>query len=185
MLQPQWTLSNTIQFIPQYPIPGNPSYWRLAYYHLRHQFSFRINILTGFIFCRIQENNTFDRRPIQDRHVISETHQRPTCMIRARHAWRRPTCLIGDRNAWWETQMPDGRPIGDTTCLIGDWHAWSKTHWHAWSSRSVSDGSPIRHVGLQWVSYQAFGSPVRHVGLRSGMSVSDQACRFLIRHVGL
>ena len=63
-------------------------------------------------------------------------------------------------------------------------------------SDEVSNESPIRHVGLQWVSDQACRSPM---GLRSGMLVSDEARRSQIglrsgmsvsdgspiRHVGL
>ena len=63
----------------------------------------------------------------------------------------------------------------------------------------ISDGSPIRHVGLQrgmLVFNGAFRSPMGHVGLQWGMSVSDGAYQFPmklvevsdgspIRHVGL
>ena len=44
---------------------------------------------------------------------------------------------------------------------------------------SVSSGSPIRHVGLQWVSDQACWFTR---GLRLGSSASDG---FLVMHIGL
>ena len=47
-------------------------------------------------------------------------------------------------------------------------------------SVEVSDGFPIRHVGLQWVSDQACRSPM---GLQLGMSVSNRTCRSPIENV--
>ena len=41
---------------------------------------------------------------------------------------------------------------------------------------SVSSGSPIRHVGLQWVFDEACRSKMKHV------EVSDQACWSLMKH---
>ena len=128
-----------------------------------------------------------DRRPIRDRHAWSETH-------------RRPTCLIGDTS---KTDMPDQRPLEDwhassethrrPTCLIGGRHASSGTDprqdmYLLWVSdeacrspmrdgTSVSNGSPLWHVGLQLgklVSNLACRSPM---GFRWGMFVSDEACQ--------
>ena len=121
---------------------------------------------------------------------VSETPWRPTCMIRdpseTNMSDQRLTCLIrpiGNCHALSETDMPDQRLtylIGDwhagsetdmpdrrRTCLIRDQHAWLDTNmpnwrpiWkqHAWLN--VSNGSPIRHVGLQWVSNQTYWSPM-------------------------
>ena len=109
-------------------------------------------------------------RPIRD---LSETHRRPTCLIRDRHAlsenhrrprhasskthmsdwrpigvlnmfYRRLTCLIRDR---LETNMPDWR-------LTGDRHAWRVTSTyfigdrHAWSvtHRRPQHASLVTHL---------------------------------------
>ena len=70
---------------------------------------------------------------------------------------RRP---IGDQHVWSETDMPNRTRMG-----------------HTWSSISVSNGSPMRHVCHQWgisVSDEAIWSSIRHIGIRW---VSAQTCR--------
>ena len=165
------------------------------------------------LFLKSSRKYYYYRRPVVD---ISETHQRPTCLIEdpsetdmpdrrpiseTDMPHQRPTCLIGDLHASLETDMPHRRrhayskthqrPI----CLIEDLYASSETHKKYISyPGSVSDqacrspmclrsgmstsdetcrspnGSPIRHVSLEWVSDQACRSSM---GLRLGMSVSD------------
>ena len=107
-----------------------------------------------------------DLRPIGDWHARSETHRRPTCLIRYQHAssetnmsHRRP---IGDQHAWLETNR---RP----TCLM--------RHFCRRWGMLVSDEacrSPMRHVGLQW-----------GISVSGGMLVSDMACPSLMGHVDL
>ena len=65
-------------------------------------------------------------------------------------------CLIGDQHAWSETHQR-------LTCLIKDplnmlEHAF-RSPMGLQSDMSVSDGSPIRHVGIRWVSDGACRSP--------------------------
>ena len=79
---------------------------------------------------------------------------------------------IGDRHAWSENHRRTTCLIGDTsetsTCFIMGHHneAFGGLRW-------VSDGSPIRHVGLRWSMSRSL------MCLLSGMSVSDAACRGL------
>ena len=74
--------------------------------------------------------------------LLSETHRRPTCLIRDRYAHRRPTCIL-----WWFFDM-------SVSVLSPIRYLW-------WSQ--------IRHVGLQpsmSVSNQACRSTTKHLGLR-------------------
>ena len=130
-------------------------------------------------------------RPIRDQYAWSETHRRPICLIRDRHAssetnmhYRTLTCLIGVRLACLETHMSQRRPIGD-------WHASLETnmpHWRPkiiyiscpgsvsneacrspmglWSGMLVSDQACWSQIGLWWDLLVSDGSPFRHVGLR-------------------
>ena len=83
------------------------------------------------------------------------------------HYYRRPPCLTGERHAWLETDLPHRRQIGlrhassKPTYLIRDQHAWSDTDMYNRrpisligdrNAMSVSNGSPMRHVRLRWVS---------------------------------
>ena len=54
-----------------------------------------------------------------------------------------------------------------------------------WSQICISYESPIKHVGLQWVSDLACCFPMRHVGLRWSMSVFNESCRSSMMFVGL
>ena len=82
--------------------------------------------------------------------------------------------------------------VYDNIIISGDPLETDIPHWrpirHAWSITCVSDGSPIRHVGIRLgmlVHDQVSWSHMRHVGLQWGMSVFDEACRSLMRYVGL
>ena len=97
-----------------------------------------------------------DQRPIGNQDAYSETKRRSTFLIGdPSETHRRPTCLMGDPS---ETDMPDQRPIVTympdrrLTCLIGD-RLWAIYVFLIY-------GSPMRHVGLQWVSNQACRSPM-------------------------
>ena len=61
--------------------------------------------------------------------------------------WRRPTCLIWDQS---ETDMPLRRPIGYLAPSVSDGACRSPKG--LWPGMSISNGSPIRHIGLRWVS---------------------------------
>ena len=111
----------------------------------------------GIILLSLKSSQKYHyfRRPIRD---LLETHRRPTCVIGDPSQINMPDWRpISDQHATSETDMSDRRPI-----LVG------KTY--------ISYGSPIRHVGLQWVSdeacrstwvfAEACRSPMRHVGLR-------------------
>ena len=83
------------------------------------------------------ETNKPHRRPIKDQHASSDTHMLD----------RRP---IEDQHASSETVMPQWRPrhvglrwASNETCRSLMGFQWDML---------VSDGSPIRHVGIQWVS---------------------------------
>ena len=114
----------------------------------------------------------------------------------------RPTCLIGDRHAGSETHprstidMRDRRSIGDRhagsenrqrpTCLIGDPSVTNMPDQRPTLCKiCISYGSGI------WVSNEACRSLIRHVGLRSDTLVPDEACRSPMsmsvsdQHVGL
>ena len=130
------------------------------------------------------------RRPIRDQHAWS--------MI---HWW--PTCLIGDPS---ETDMPHRRPnwiflikyvcllwVSDKACGCPKRHV--RLRWEMSVSEEASrspmglrshmlifDGSPIRHVNLQWVYDEAYRSPMMLVSLLWCLSVSDEVCRSPKRH---
>ena len=70
-----------------------------------------------------------------------------------------------NQHASSDTDMPDQRHIKDR-------HARS----------CISNGFPMRHVGLKTVSDQAFWSPMRHIGLRW---VSNEECQSLMLDVSL
>ena len=65
----------------------------------------------------ISQTYHYYRRPNRDRYVWSETHRRPTCLIRVSHEWleiyQRQSCLNGEGNAWSEINISDQRPIRD------------------------------------------------------------------------
>ena len=100
---------------------------------------------------------------------LLDTHRRPRCLIRDRHV---------SSEIHHETDMRPTCLLGDRhatdmpprrpTCLIGDPHLPDLTH--------RRPTCLIKHV--QWVSNQTCRYPMRHVGLLSDMSRSP------IRHVG-
>ena len=105
------------------------------------------------------ETDMPDQRPIEDQHaplVTDFPHRRLSCLIR--DPSETSTCFIGDPS---KTDMPHRRPIwnrhapSDThrrqTCLLVSDEACQGLR----SGMSVSGGSPIRYVGLQWVSDEA------------------------------
>ena len=141
--------------------------------------------------CLIGNLDMLHQRPIWDRHA----HLRPTCISETDIPERRPT---GNRHALSETDMSDRRP----TCRIGDRHVGSETDIHALLGDTSETDMPNQlgsfhysNINKQKVyknenifihlfkfrlvsdgSLQACRSPM---GLRSGISVSGEACRGL------
>ena len=129
-------------------------------------FSMHFKIISRFSF-----NRCFDSKRVKIEFTkilsLSETYRRPAGDLSNTH--QRPTCLIGDRHVQSETDMPNQRP----TCLIGDLHAWSET-----STCFIETYLP--HLKLTCLIDNPLKSPTglhRHIGLWWGMSVSDGACR--------
>ena len=92
------------------------------------------------------ETDIPDHRPIRDTAETDMSDQRPIGDLDMPH--RPPICPIRDQYALSETELPHRRPI----CLFRQ-----------------ACRSPIRHIGLQWVSDEACR------GLRSGMLVSKRS----------
>ena len=102
--------------------------------------------------------------------------------------------IIGDPS---ETDMPDWIPIGARHAWsephpIGDRYACgdpSETDIPVEFNRNLNTYSNIFKIkgfrsGMS-LSDQACRSPTRHVALRAGISLSDQACRTAVSYVGL
>ena len=127
-------------------------------------------IIPGDLSGDQTETNMADWRPIGD---FDMPHQRPTCPIKTNmpvETHRSPACL---------------RSLTFTYIFI------HFAYFYRNNLRTV-----ISYVGL-WIGMyvvlwsgmlvfnKAYRFPTKHVGLRSGMSVSDQECRSLIRHASL
>ena len=118
--------------------------------------------------------------------LLSENHQRLTCLIgvplETDMPHRRPTSPIEDRHAPPETDMPvetHQRPTGLQSPIRIQTHLFENTHFiHFLLILYMNkERTLIRHVGLRLVSDE---SPMGH---KSGMQVSDGACRSLMKHV--
>ena len=112
----------------------------------------------GWPTCLCGVPSETHRRPMGDRHVWTESH-------------RIPICLIGDRQTSLETDKPNWGPA----YLIGERHTSSETN--------MSHQRPIGRACSNMLVYDGF--PIKHVSIRSGRLVSDQICWSPIKHVGL
>ena len=158
---------------------------QIQYIFLKGSFSFRPFWVQENIIIIGELSETY-QRPIGDQYAWSETYMPDRRSIGERHArletigdYRRTTCLIRDKHAWSEND-----PGQDMYFLCVSDEAWRSLMGLQWGM-SVSNGSPMRHVGLQCVSAEECWSPMRQVSLRWGVSVSNEVCRSPMRCVGL
>ena len=132
-------------------------------------------------FLRFHETITITGDP-------SETHQNPIRdPLEIPMSDRRPTwCLIEDPS---ETNIPDRITIEDRrlgqACPMGlRWGmlVFDETFGLRWGMLVADEAywSSMMHVRLWWGMW----SPMRDVGLWWGMSVSDDTCQSMMRHVG-
>ena len=77
------------------------------------------------------------------KHDLCQVHENIISMRDLSDTNRIPTCLIGERLASLETELIDQEWVSDQACR-----------------------SPIRRVGLRLVMSVSNGSPIRHVGLQ-------------------
>ena len=120
-----------------------------------------------------------------DRRLIGDPLETSTCFIRDQNDWSdtywRPTCPFGDRHACFAYLY-----CNNLRNLIRHVSLWLGIAVGLWSSMKVYDqkcqssrslqwgmavyfGSPMKHVEI------SDGSPIRNVGLGWGMSVSNES----------
>ena len=113
-----------------------------------------------------------------DRHTWSETHRRPNrrsyiFSLNIQHKVYSFKNLIifvyMCRHSWW---------VSDQACRPPNRLIGLRRSMGLRTVISVSNGSPNRHIGFQWVSEQAYWFPM---GLRTGISVSNRSPN---RHIG-
>ena len=115
----------------------------------------------------IGDQSKFDM-PIGDRKARLKTIWDRNVPLETDLPYRTPTCTIGDRNACknpLKTNMLAESNRNFETYVFKYIHVFLYT-FCLFIYISVSNGSSIRHVSLQWGMSVLYGSLIRHIGLR-------------------